>query len=134
MKRGRRVKRERPNGLSLFVCNRFYESARLVAKVKVDILALTAKSTKIKPAKRIAATTACCAAYTGVAKLVVALAFLLIFKDFVGFAGFFKLRLVATFFVGVKFNGGFSIRLFNLIGAGAFWHTEYFVIISFGHI
>jgi hypothetical protein len=99
-----------------------------VPKVKVYILAapLAAKSTK-----RIAAAIAPGSTNAGMTKLVVALALLGVLEHLVGLIYFFELRLIATLFVWVEFYRLTAKSLLYLVGAGAFGHTEHFVIITF---
>ena len=90
-----------------------------ITKIKVNVLTL--KTTK--PFERITAlpaATAGCTANTCMTKLVIALAFLFVLQDLVGFVNLFKLRLITTLFIGVMFDGSLAKRLLQLVITGVF--------------
>jgi hypothetical protein len=70
-----------------------------VTKIKINILTIKAAEALERIAAAIAAATA--TTDTSVTELVIALAFLLVLQDFVGFVDFLKLGLITTFFVRV---------------------------------
>jgi hypothetical protein len=81
------------------------KTARTI-EVKVNVLPV-----EVESFERIAARTATGAtAHTRVTKLIIALTFLLIFQDFIGFINFLKLGLITTLFVGVMFDSSYMIR------------------------
>ena len=90
---------------------------------------------EIKAFKWIAAAcaTASSAANTRMSKLIVALAFLLIFQYFVGFIDFFEFRLIAARLVWMLLNRQLTESLFDFIFARAFTNAKHFIIISFCH-
>lgn len=101
-----------------------YIAQAKVAEIEVHILALPESAETFE---RVAG----CAADTGVAELVVALALARVFQDFVGFVQFFELLFVTALFVGVQFYCLPAESLLYLVGAGTFAHAKYIVIIPF---
>jgi hypothetical protein len=69
------------------------------------------------------------------AKLVISSAFFSVRKHLVGFFGLFEFdfsRSVSLVTVRVVFHRHFSVRLFDLVVAGIFGYTQYFVKVAFG--
>ena len=84
------------------------ELAKNIAKATTKIKAHmgptgTGKVAKIKPLKRARATA--WATHTGMAKLIITLAFLLVFQYLIGFVNLFKLGFIATLFIWVVAHG-----------------------------
>jgi hypothetical protein len=77
-----------------------------------------------------------CAAKAVVAVLVIALTFLSVAEDFVGFSAFFNFAsasLSPGFFVGVIFDSQSAIGPLDVVGGGLSVHSEHFIVVAFGH-
>jgi hypothetical protein len=103
------------------------------AFAEVEVNALATKSFKWI-ATTIACPTTAGTADPGVTKLIVALTFLGIFKDFVGLVYFLKFDLITTLFIGVILNRSLAKGLLNFIGAGVFANTKDYILITFTHL
>jgi hypothetical protein len=102
-------------------------SQSAVAEIKLDILPKTSETFK-----RVTGTGS--AANSRMAELVVALALLLVFKDFIGFAQFFELSLITPVFIGVVFDRQTAVRFFDFVGTGGLRDTQDLVIIALTHL
>jgi hypothetical protein len=90
-----------------------------VAKVKVHVLA-TAATEWVATGKGV---TANAAANSGMAELVVALAFGRVFKHFVGFVHFFELSFITALFVRVVLNSRLPEGFLEFVRAGVFAYS-----------
>ena len=88
-----------------------------IAKVEVYILPTKSAKSFERIARKTSATTST-AADASVTKLVVALPFLLVFEDFVGFVRLFEFFLIATLFVRMILDRQLAKRLFDLVLGG----------------